>query len=89
MYRDKFLRPTFPGPRNSVSRGDATFRGLGAARGLEGVTTQEKEGIALKNGAQKLVSFGEFQQRRRGVAMLVCQHGSPILLLSSTKTLHT
>ena len=41
--------PPFP-------RGNAIFyRGWGAARGLEGVTPQKKEGISLKNGAQKLV----------------------------------
>ena len=32
-------------------------RGWGAARVLEGVTPQKKEGISLKNSAQKLVSF--------------------------------
>ena len=41
--------PPFP-------RGNAIFRGWGAARVLEGVTPQKKEGISLKNGAQKLVS---------------------------------
>ena len=40
--------PPFP-------RGNAIFRGWGAARVLEGVTPQKKEGISLKNGAQKLV----------------------------------
>ena len=37
--------PPFP-------RGNAIFRGWGAARVLEGVTPQKKEGISLKNGAQ-------------------------------------
>ena len=41
--------PPFP-------RGNTIFRGWGAARVLEGVTPQKKEGISLKNGAQKLVS---------------------------------
>ena len=34
------------------SRGNATFRDWGAARGLEGVTTQEKTWISLKHGAK-------------------------------------
>ena len=42
------LPPPFP-------RGNTIFRGWGAARVLEGVTPQKKEGISLKNGAQKLV----------------------------------
>ena len=42
--------PPFP-------RGNAIFRGWAAARVLEGVTPQKKEGISLKNGAKKLVSY--------------------------------
>ena len=42
-------------------------RGWGAARVLEGVAPQKKEGISLKNGAQKLVSKRYLPKRKRYV----------------------
>ena len=55
-------RPSFLHPSPSLDlktppfpRGNVIFRGWDAARVLEGVTPQKKEGISLKNGAQKLV----------------------------------
>ena len=54
--------PEFPPPSSDLKtppfpRGNAIFRGWGAARLLEGVTPQKKKkGISLKNGARKLVS---------------------------------
>ena len=58
--------PPFP-------RGNAILRGWGAARVLEGVTPQKKEGISLKNGAQKLVGCSELLPKKHYITKI---HGN-------------
>ena len=55
--------PPFLGPQNSsVSLRKRNFRGWGTARGLEGVSTQERRRNFLKNGVHKLDQVSLFSE---------------------------
>ena len=74
--------PPLPGTIKTLPfpRGNAIFRGWGAGRVLGGVTTQKKEGVSLKNGAQKLVRFW-----RGGILIWKCFNHVHVQKRGSTK----